>query len=96
MLYGIPANREGLRGQGQGVRDKANADEFDCIFFTSALPAQVVGPLLAQLIGEVVHVRQQLVLRQLARRARVDVVDLDTRRERYAPRQLGIVAARSS
>ena len=25
---------------------KANADEFDCIFFTSALPAQVVGPLL--------------------------------------------------
>ncbi|WP_048152517.1 uroporphyrinogen-III synthase [Methanolacinia paynteri] len=24
----------------------ANRDEFDCIFFTSALPAQVIGPLL--------------------------------------------------
>lgn len=25
---------------------EANRDEFDCIFFTSALPAQVIGPLL--------------------------------------------------
>ncbi len=36
---------------------------------------------------------EQLVLGQLARRARVDVVDLHAGRERHAGRHVGIVAA---
>ena len=51
-------------------------------------------PLRAQLRGEGGHVRRQLVLGHLARRPGVDVVDHHARRERDAPRQRRVVAAR--
>ena len=55
---------------------------------------RVLDPLLAQAGGEVAHVGEQLVLGQLAGRARVDVVDLDAGRERHPAREQRIVAAR--
>ena len=54
----------------------------------------VAAPLALELVGERVHVPEQLVLRQHARRAGVDVVDLDPGVERHAPRRRGVVAPR--
>jgi hypothetical protein len=54
-----------------------------------------VGPPgLDQPIGELRHVRQELVLRHRLRRPGVDVVDDDARRHLQALGQVGVVAAR--
>jgi hypothetical protein len=52
----------------------------------------LVHPARLQVVREGVHVRQQLVLGQLAGGPRVDVVDRHARRELDAPRQRRVVA----